>query len=137
MTGSVTGKAAIYRFRSLNTLNAFTGSFAANTVLVELSNLNDNSSIDKLTTIANKPLLVQMSVDYWVYTAAEVNQILADKWADKDAMPSNAFTYRWLKLDQVGSAAPTGQGIIDAAALQTYHSPTPPGTAAHWTIETN
>jgi hypothetical protein len=135
MTGSVTGKAAIYRFRSFNTLNAFTGSFAANIALQEVK-LVDNSTIDKITSIDNKPHLGEMWGYNWTFTVAEVNLILAEKWADRNST-FGASGNRILTLNTAGSSAPTGQGITDRDALRLYRSPTPPGTAALWTILTN
>ena len=66
---------------------------------------------------------------------ALVNQILADFWANRDA--AKPIATRSINIAGVaGSHAPSGQGIIDKAALQEYSSPTPPGTAELWTVTT-
>ena len=73
-----------------------------------------------------------------VLDAAEVNAILAGFWANRDAAkPRNEHVIDIGKDTPTPNAAPTGQGLIDKAALQAYSSPTPPGTAALWTVTTN
>ena len=73
-----------------------------------------------------------------VLDAIEVNAVLAGFWANRGAAKSR--TERVIDLGKdtpTPNAAPTGQGLIDKAALQAYRSPTPPGTAALWTVITN
>ncbi|MEN6535704.1 MAG: hypothetical protein ABFD89_18715 [Bryobacteraceae bacterium] len=73
-----------------------------------------------------------------VLDATEVNAVLAGFWANRDAAKSR--TERVIDLGKdtpTPNAAPTGQGLIDKAALQGYRSPTPPGTAGLWTVTTN
>ena len=73
-----------------------------------------------------------------VLDAAEVNAVLAGFWASRDAARSRAERIIDIGKDTpTPNAAPTGQGLIDKAALQAYRSPTPPGTAALWTVTTN
>jgi hypothetical protein len=57
-------------------------------------------------------------------TSANVNQILADVWANRAIQPT---WVRNISLNNAGSGAPTGQGIVDKAALQ----------GLGWTIVTN
>ena len=73
-----------------------------------------------------------------VLDATEVNAVLAGFWANRDAAKSR--TERVIDLGKdtpTPNAAPTGQGLVDKASLQAYRSPTPPGTAALWTVTTN
>jgi hypothetical protein len=70
-----------------------------------------------------------------VYSAAQINKILADFWANRN-MEKGATTRVITLSGAVGTSAPTGQGLTDKAALQLYSSPTPPGTAALWTVTT-
>ena len=73
-----------------------------------------------------------------VLGAAEVNAILAGFWANRDAAKSSPDRLIDIGKDTpTPNAAPTGQGLADNAALQAYRSPTPPGTAALWTVTTN
>lgn len=135
ITGDVSTLPSLWCFRSRDCNNAFTGSLAANTILELFKVYNDSSNLTKLTTIVNKPLLCQFRAD-WEFLSAEVNQILADVVTNKDAakgFPTNRYIY----LAYGASEAPTGQGIVDKAFLQAYSSPTPPGTAVFWIIETN
>jgi hypothetical protein len=73
-----------------------------------------------------------------VLDAAEVNAVLAGFWANRNAAKSRADRVIDLGKDTPSpNAAPTGQGITDRDALRLYRSPTPPGTAALWTVTTN
>ena len=67
---------------------------------------------------------------------ATVNGILAGFWANRDA--AKPRSERVIDLnDNAASAAPTGQGIIDKAALQAYRSPNNDPTKPLWTVSTN
>ena len=70
-----------------------------------------------------------------VLSSAQVNAVLAGFWANRDA--TKPRVERTINLANIGNGAPTGQGLVDKAALQAYRSPTPPGTAALWTVTTN
>lgn len=73
-----------------------------------------------------------------VLDATEVNAILAGFWANRNAAKSRSERVIDIGKDTpTPNAAPTGQGLTDKAALQAYRSPTPPGTAALWTVTTN
>lgn len=77
----------------------------------------------------------------WVWSSAEVNQLLADLWASRDDDKTNEYGWakptRHIKLNTSGSGAPTGQGITDLANLRAYRSPGNIGTNALWTIDVN
>jgi len=88
--------------------------------------------------VINIPNLSELKLDAFgncTLTSANVNQLLADFWANKD-LPKIG-TVRAIDIrGKSTSGAPTGQGITDKAALQAYRSPNPPGTAALWTVTT-
>jgi len=70
-------------------------------------------------------------------TSANVNQLLADMWTNRNAAKPSVYSERRIEIEgSVTSGGPTGQGIIDKAALQAYRSPNPPGTANVWTVNT-
>lgn len=85
---------------------------------------SDFSANPKLQYLANFPS--------WTWTETQTNKILADLWANKDVVRTYG-TYRTIYIH----GTPAGQGLTDKAALQLYRSPTPPGTAALWTIVTD
>jgi hypothetical protein len=136
MTGDLTNKTKIWNFMEYDSGCAFTGSIANLTNLSWFVVASAGDTVVKPTTLINHTQLVYFSSGLWVLSSADVNQYLADFWANKDS--AKAFpTQRSIMLAGAGCGAPTGQGIIDKANLKAYHSPTPPGTAALWTILTN
>jgi hypothetical protein len=64
-------------------------------------------------------------------TTGTVSTLLVN---DSLTVPDSLSGY-WIVQSSLPKA-PTGQGIIDKAALQAYRSPDPPGTADLWTITT-
>ena len=116
--------------------NNVTGGYANASVLSNLMVKGNNMT--KLTRLTTLPVLSGYIAPASVtYTSAEVNQILADLWANRD----NAFVARYTQRSfdlrgAVGSGAPTGQGIIDKAALQNYRSPGDNPAYSKWTILT-
>ena len=78
----------------------------------------------------------------WVWSSAEVNQLLADLWANRDIAKTNDLlinhdSLRCIKLNTVGTGAPTGQGLTDLANLRAYRSPGNDPAYALWTIDVN
>lgn len=106
--------------------------------MVKLQYIQSTSSIQNITfTRANNLKNICFFYIYptIVLTSANINQLLADFWTNKDE--SKPLANRTLNIaGHSSSGAPTGQGIIDKSALQAYRSPTPPGTAALWTVTT-
>lgn len=72
----------------------------------------------------------------YVRTSAQVNQLLADLWANRD-LTGTQQSLRIIDLRFGASGSPTGQGIIDKAALQAYRSPGNNPAYSLWTINTN
>ena len=72
-----------------------------------------------------------------VLTSAQVNAILAGFWTNRNATKPYSGTYRTITLNTVpGTGAPTGQGLIDKAALQAYRSPNDDSQYPVWTVLT-
>ena len=119
--------------------NTLSGSVAGLTSLTYLSVYGSNTLSGWGAIAASATGLCQMTHGgLTVLDATEVNAVLAGFWANRDAAKSR--TERVIDLGKdtpTPNAAPTGQGLIDNAALQAYRSPTPPGTAALWTVTTN
>lgn len=88
------------------------------------------------TTVRNSTGLSNLLIGSMnTLTSENVNQLLADFWYNKDV--SKPITTRAINLSgSVTSGAPTGQGIIDKAALQGYRSPNNDGQYALWTVTT-
>ena len=73
-----------------------------------------------------------------VLDATETNAVIAGVWANRDAAKSR--TERVIDIGKdtpTPNAAPTGQGLIDKAALQAYRSPNNDPAKALWTVITN
>ena len=119
--------------------NTLSGSVAGLTQLTYLGVVGSNTISGWGAIAASATGLCQMTHGgLTVLDATEVNAVLAGFWANRDAAKSRAERVIDLGKDTpTPDAAPTGQGLIDKAALQAYRSPTPPGTAALWTVTTN
>lgn len=90
-------------------------------------------SVPNVTNI--KGLLYLKLHDTVTLTSDNVNQILADFWANRDE--PKLRTERIINIaGSLSSGSPTGQGIIDKAALQAYRSPNNDPTKALWTVTT-
>lgn len=82
----------------------------------------------------------------WELTEAEVNQWLADLWANREEVRTwfkntvgTFYGIGWRDSEMslnVSSAVPTGQGIIDRKNLNTTVNPAAPGNGVRWTITT-
>ena len=118
---------------------------ADTTGLVNLECFWPTLSMTKPANLQHMPKLSTFKPP-WSLTAEEVNQYLADIWANR-AVPRtvtkntvadgyNNVLYRTITLTAGTTEAPTGQGLIDKAALQAYVSPTPPGDGVAFTVVT-
>jgi hypothetical protein len=93
------------------------------------------------------PLITFRPKATWVWTSEEVNQLLADLWANRDEDKTNEYerdgcseffkSDRSIHLNTIGSGPPTGQGITDKTNLEAYRSPNNDPQYDLWTIETN
>lgn len=88
------------------------------------------------TRVNNCKSLCSFRVAVKVLTAANVNQLLADMWANKDEATRPIATRLIDLMGGAGSSAPTGQGATDKAALAAYRSPNNDAGNALWTVTT-
>lgn len=129
ISGSITGLTKL-QFIGLGGNSTITGSIAG---LPDLEVLT-NGTVDKPSTVINNTKLILFSPAGMEFTETEVNQILADFWANKDAArPELTYHGRVISLS---GAAPTGQGLTDKAALQAYRSPNNDAGEPLWTVTT-
>jgi Leucine-rich repeat (LRR) protein len=131
---------------SLNALTSLTTLYLSgnNTVSGEVSGLINLDTISiyssgaiTITNTTNLTKLSQLFPCYpVVFSSANVNQILADVWVNRNVVKSSPI--RTIDLSgNIASGAPTGQGITDKAALQAYRTPNNDGAYSLWTIGTN
>jgi len=133
ISGSIAGLVHLL-YANVTGTNSLTGDISALTLLYHFSVQGSNTC--SFSTVINLHSLDYLNVYTTVtLTSDNVNQLLADFWANRDYAKTEST--RLISIaGSVTSGAPTGQGIIDKAALQAYHSPTPPGTAVFWTVTT-
>lgn len=114
--------------------NTLSGSVAALTQLTYLRVFGFNTlEFPNVTSITGLCYLYVYTTV--TLTSANVNQLLADFWANRDA--AKIRTDRYIDIrGSVTSGAPTGQGITDAANLAAYRSPNNDPTKALWTVLT-
>lgn len=133
--GSVSALTKLWLLRQTNTLCTFTGNFDNLVLLQAHQEYGSLSEYTKPATLAHLPKLCMLHNTDWIYSEAEVNQYLADLWANRDV--ARSYATREIHLDIGASAAPTGQGVTDKAALEAYRSPNDDPANDLWTIETN
>ena len=138
LSGSVAGLTLLTYLR-VGGPNTLSGSVAGLTRLTYLGVGGSNTLSGWGAIAASATGLCQMSHGgLTVLDAIEVNAVLAGLWANRDAAKSR--TERVIDLGKdtpTPDAAPTGQGLIDKAALQAYRSPNNDPTKALWTVTTN
>ena len=140
-TGNNTGSGSITNLINLTFLywlgsNTGSGSINLLTKLQYYSATSSGNTIIPPTNLTNHINLSYFIANTsWVLTSTQVNQYLADFWLNRNQPKQR--TERTIDLRaNTSSQAPTGQGLIDKEALAAYRSPTPPGTAAFWTVLT-
>jgi hypothetical protein len=118
------------------------------TLLVNAEYFTIPGAVTKPATIAHMPKLsVLTTPPDWVLSEAEVNQYLADIWANREVVrtylkntvgTTYGAGFRDINLStNASSSAPTGQGLIDKSNLQSTVSPADPGNGVVWTVDTN
>ena len=136
--GSVAGLTAL-TYLNVAGSNTLSGSVAGLTKLTVL-NVSGSNTLSgwEAAASAASGLCLMVHGGLTVLGAAEVNAVLAGFWANRNAAKSRSERIINIGKDTpTPNAAPTGQGLTDKGALQAYRSPTPPGTAALWTVTTN
>lgn len=111
--------------------NTITGSISGLTDLeyILVYGLGNTISVPNLTNVRK---LGYLEIEGLVLSSANINQILADLWANRDV--ARTYTYRIVRLNNPGSGSPTGQGLIDLANLRAYRSPNNDPQYALWDI---
>lgn len=114
--------------------NTLTGSIATLTALWTFTVGGSNTIVYPNTTNIHGLYSLVVPVTCTL-TSENVNQILADFWANRNY--AKGGTQRIINIaGNATSGAPTGQGITDKDALKLERSPNPPGTAALWIVTT-
>ena len=128
VTGDISTLSALTycRFTGNNTI--YGASLPNNIQYLEAYGLNNIN----ISGVLNCPKLSMLTNTRQIYTSIQVNQILSDFWTNRAI--NKVLAFRTINLTGgVGSASPTGQGLIDKANLSAYQSP--PGTT-YWTVVT-
>ena len=102
--------------------------------VADLRSVLEATTLD-FTDLSKCKKICNLNTNSVVLSSATVNQILAQIVASKD--DTRILTNRTITLNgSASSGAPTGQGIVDASLLRTYHTPTNAPANAVWTITT-
>lgn len=118
----------------INGINSLSGSIEYLT-LAQIIYIIQSSGLITYPRFINHKSLSSVYVGPTILTSANVNQLLADMWANRDE--PKPITDRIIDLSgKFGTGAPTGQGLIDKAALQAYRSPNNDPTKAIWVVTT-
>jgi|WetSurMetagenome_2_1015567.scaffolds.fasta_scaffold00103_60 hypothetical protein len=139
--GDVSGWTNTY-YLGHNGIHLLTGTLSQ---MTRLQYYNGGDAFTKLTRVNNMHQLCNFHMlASWLYSSAEINQILADFRANEDypkVDPIDGFEYgknmRYIYLDGYGSEPATGQGGLDLNHLRSYHSPNDDPQYDVWTIYTN
>lgn len=116
--------------------NSISGS-TENLVKLHTFDVRGNNTITHPSVAKLKRLTNYIVASPCVLTTANVNQLLADFWANRDEDKYTTQTIRVINLmGGTGTGAPTGQGVIDKANLQNYRSPWNDPAKALWTVTT-
>lgn len=89
-----------------------------------------------VTRLINLKALSYINLTHETKTSAQINQLLADMWANKDEAKSLNPDYRDILLAGTNQP-PTGQGLTDKALLQNYRSPNNTAGPKQWNVLTN
>lgn len=134
MTLDVTGMTKLWKLSSVNNGNIIMGNIDSSFIIEQIS-VNGAVFIPQVLRFDIFPKL-NTFYSIYVRTSAQVNQLLADLWANRD-LTGTQQSLRIIDLRFGASGSPTGQGIIDKAALQAYRSPGNNPAYSLWTINTN
>lgn len=133
LTGSIANK-TLLTYCDLRGANTITGSIAGCTALLYFSIAGNNTVTYPNTTNIKGLSYLTVSTTARL-TAANINQLLADTWLNRNEAKANSN--RVLNLfGEFSSDAPTGQGLIDKAALEAYRSPNGDVSKSLWTVTT-
>jgi len=134
ISGSVESLSQLYWLVAAGN-SSLSGSISGLTNLQNVNIASTSSTITVPRTI-NLTSLYELEVTGIVLTSSNVNQILADFVTNKDSQNLRQNNRIIDLTGKSGSGAPSGQGIIDKAALQLYRSPNNNGSYDLWTVTT-
>ena len=132
ITGSIEGLTSLINLNTSGN-NTLSGSISGLTLL-------QSCTIDGVLTTVTAPSVINIKglsvlrIFQTTLTSSNVNQILADFWANKDEVKIRAE--RQIIINNAYSGAPSGQGLIDKANLQAYRTPNNEEEYALWTVTT-
>jgi len=115
-------------------LNTMSGDASLITTLQYLQ-IQGNYTITLPNVINLKGLSKLYLGNYVIFSQENINQLLADLWANRDE-PKPIDDRNIDIRAKFGTPGPSGQGIIDKAALQAYRSPNNDPTKDLWTVTT-
>ena len=133
--GHVMGFRDALTYLSVYGNNTLTGSIAGLTSLKVISVSGSNTLTGwELVAASATRLCYLYQRGPTVLTSNQVNAVLAGFWANRNAPKPRSE--RTINIANTGNGAPTGQGLVDKAALQAYKSPNNTGSIV-WTVVTN
>jgi hypothetical protein len=115
-------------------------------LLVNLEIFQPKLGVTKPANLLHMPKLCKFEAP-WLLNRAEVNEYVANFWANRNVVRTHYTNltlhrpigeeYRRIKIDSFNTPPPNGQGLIDAANLSVFISPTPPATGDAWLLQLN
>jgi len=133
LSGNINNLPSLVSFSAAGN-NALSGDISINNKFINVV-IATNSGGIICPNVLNLGALYNLDLRGLLLTSNNINQILADMWANRDV--AKATTTRYIDLTGVvGSGAPTGQGLIDKANLQAYRSPNNDSSKPFWTVLT-
>jgi len=133
LSGSINGMTKLIYY-AMGDLNTMSGDASLITTLQYLQ-IQGNYTITLPNVINLKGLSKLYLGNYVIFSQENINQLLADLWANRDE-PKPIDDRNIDIRAKFGTPGPSGQGIIDKAALQAYRSPNNDPTKDLWTVTT-
>ena len=115
-------------FVQVSVSNSISGSIVGNIALEYIYIVSGNTIT--VPNVTNVTKLGYLQITGFTPTSANVNQILADIWTNRNV--ARVYTSREIYLN----GTPTGQGLTDKTNLQAYRSPNNDAGYSLWTIST-
>ena len=115
-------------FVQVSVSNSISGSIVGNIALEYIYIVSGNTIT--VPNVTNVTKLGYLQITGFTPTSANVNQILADIWTNRNV--ARVYNSREIYLN----GTPTGQGLTDKTNLQAYRSPNNDGAYSLWTIST-
>lgn len=132
LSGSIIGLSALI-YIEVTGSNTLSGSISPLAALQYINIAGVNTCTYETVILLKGLCYINISEN--IITSENINQLLADFWANRDEQKLLAIRTIGLYA-KFGSGKPTGQGLIDKAALQEYRSPNMEEDKALWTVST-